>query len=182
MADDWEHLLNFRCTCCGQCCREPIVLLTDDDVKRVMRHTGQPPKEIAAFYPPDEIDWDLSNQGWIQFSDGPRIMGLIRSDEEGCKYLQEDDRCGIYEHRPVTCRRYPFDVEYDHKENMTLLSISDSVECPYELDGRNTRAQIKALVDWEDEEEQPYFKLVDTWNAKPKPGSPAKFFAHLGLT
>ena len=182
MADDWEHLLNFRCTCCGQCCREPIVLLTDDDVKRVMRHTGQPPKEIAAFYPPDEIDWDLSNQGWIQFSDGPRIMGLIRSDEEGCQYLQEDDRCGIYEHRPVTCRRYPFDVEYDHKENMTLLSISDSVECPYELDGRNTRAQIKALVDWEDEEEQPYFKLVDTWNAKPKPGSPAKFFAHLGLT
>lgn len=182
MADDWEHLLNFRCTCCGQCCREPIVLLTDDDVKRVMRHTGQPPKEIAAFYPPDEIDWDLSNQGWIQFSDGPRIMGLIRSDEEGCQYLQEDDRCGIYEHRPVTCRRYPFDVEYDHKENLTLLSISDSVECPYELDGRNTRAQIKALVDWEDEEEQPYFKLVDTWNAKPKPGSPAKFFAHLGLT
>ena len=36
MADDWEHLLNFRCTCCGQCCREPIVLLTDEDVKRVM--------------------------------------------------------------------------------------------------------------------------------------------------
>ena len=181
MGDDWEHLLNFRCTCCGQCCREPIVLVTDQDIKRVMRHTGQPANEVATFYPPDEIDWDLSNGGWIQLGDGPHIMGLIRSEEEGCQYLGDDDRCGIYEHRPVTCRRYPFDVEYNEDE-LTLLSISDSVECPYELDGRNTKAQIKALVDWEDEEERPYFDLVDKWNAKSNRGGPDRFFAHMGLT
>ena len=181
MGKDWEHLLNFRCTCCGQCCREPIVLLTDEDVRRIMRHTGQPPEKIATFYPPDEIEWDLSNRGWIKLEEGDRIMGLIRSEETGCQYLQEDDRCGIYEHRPVTCRRYPFDVEYDSNDELTLLSISDSVECPYELDGRNTPAQIKALVDWEDEEEQPYFALVDKWNAKSTPDGPSGFFAHLQL-
>ena len=180
MGDDWEHLLNFRCTCCGQCCREPIVLVTDEDVKRVMKHTGQPASKVAAFYPPDEIEWSLDNRGWIQLNSGPSIMGLVRT-EEGCQYLQEDDRCGIYEHRPVTCRRYPFDVEFDSNEELSLLSISPSVECPYELDGRNTRAQIKALVDWEDEEERPYFDLVDKWNAKSKRGGPARFFAHLGL-
>lgn len=180
MGDNWKHLLNFRCTCCGDCCREPIVLLTDEDVRRVMKYTGQAAPEVASFYKPDEIDWGLENDGWVQFSSGPHIMGLIRS-EDGCQYLQEDDRCGIYEHRPVTCRRYPFDVEFDENEELSLLSISDSVECPYELDGQNSPEQIVALCEWETEEEEPYFELVRSWNAKSKRGGPKRFFAHLGL-
>lgn len=180
MGQDWEKYLNFRCTCCGNCCREPIVLITDEDIRRIQKHTSQPAAEIADFYPPSEIEWGLDNPGWIKLDSGLNIMGLVRK-EDGCQYLGEDDLCGIYEHRPVTCRRYPFDVEFGEDNELTLLGINDSVECPYELDGQNSKREIKALVEWEDAEEQPYFKLVDAWNKKKKPGGPSKFLSHLDV-
>ncbi len=180
MGQEWGKYLNFRCTCCGNCCREPIVLITDEDIRRIKKHTSQPVAEIADFYPPSEIEWGLDNPGWIKLDSGLHIMGLVRK-EDGCQYLGEDDLCGIYEHRPVTCRRYPFDVEFGEDNELTLLGINDSVECPYELDGQNSKREIKALVEWEDAEEQPYFKLVDAWNKKKKPGGPSKFLEHLDV-
>tara|TARA_A100001037_G_scaffold25215_2_gene20586 strand:- start:506 stop:1114 length:609 start_codon:yes stop_codon:yes gene_type:complete len=180
MGKEWEKFLNFRCTCCGNCCREPIVLITDEDIRRIRKHTGQEPSEIAAFYPPSEIEWGLDNPGWIKINEDWRIMGLVRK-EDGCQFLGEDDLCGIYDHRPVACRRYPFDVEFDEKEELSLLGINDSVECPYELDGRYDKREIKALVEWEDAEEQPYFKRVEAWNKKKQGGGPRKFFEHIDV-
>ncbi len=180
MGQEWEKFLNFRCTCCGNCCREPIVLITDEDIRRIQKHTGQPADKIADFYPPSDIEWSLDNPGWIKLDSEWHIMGLVR-EEDGCQYLQDDDRCGIYEHRPVTCRRYPFDVEIGEDNELTLLGINDSVECPYELDGQYSKGDIEALVAWEDAEEQPYFKLVEAWNKKKKPGGSSKFLAHLNV-
>ena len=180
MAHAWKHLLNFRCTCCGNCCREPIVLVTDEDVRRVMAHTGQKAKKIVDFYKPSEIEWGKDQPGWIRLKSGRRIMGLRRT-EEGCQYLGDDDMCTIYEHRPVTCRRYPFDLELDEDNDIELLSISKSVDCPYELDGHNTVTEIKALADWEEREETPYFELLDRWNKKKKPGGKKAFLKFLGF-
>ena len=178
MGQEWQKNLNFRCTCCGNCCREPIVLITDEDIRRIQKQTGQKASEIAGFYSPSEIEWGLDNPGWIKLESGWNIMGLVRG-EDGCQYLGEDDLCVIYEHRPVTCRRYPFDIEFDTKDDLSLLGINDSVECPYELDGQNLKENIMAVVEWEDAEEQPYFKLVNAWNKGKKPGSPGKFLSHL---
>lgn len=180
MADSWKELLNFRCTCCGNCCREPIVLITDQDIRRIQAHTDQPASDIAAFYKPSEIAWEKHQPGWIFLKSGRRIMGLKRT-EEGCQYLGDDDMCTIYEHRPVTCRRYPFDLELDETGNIELLSISQSVDCPYELDGENSLKEIKALADWEEEEENPYFEKLESWNKKKKPGGKKKFLKYLGF-
>lgn len=180
MGKKWEKFLNFRCTCCGNCCREPIVLITDADIRRIQELTGQASSEIAAFYPPSEIEWGLENPGWIKLADGLHIMGLIRK-KDGCQYLGEDDLCMIYENRPVTCRRYPFDVELVEDDGLSLLGVNDSVECPYELDGHYEKKDIENLVAWEEEEEQPYFKLVEAWNRKKRRGNEDKFLAHLKL-
>ncbi|MCZ6632336.1 MAG: YkgJ family cysteine cluster protein [bacterium] len=180
MAQEWQNLLHFRCTCCGNCCREPIVLVTDEDIRRVIHRTGQKAAEVVDFYKPSEIAWGKDQPGWIQLKVGLRIMGLRRT-EEGCQYLGEDDLCTIYEHRPVTCRRYPFDVEFGEKGEIQLLSISNSVECPYELDGYQTLGEIKALCTWEEEEENPYYEKIEAWNAQKKSGTKKKFLKCLGF-
>ena len=180
MAKKWKHLLGFRCTCCGNCCREPIVLVTDQDIKRIMKHTDQEAKDIVNFYKPSEIEWSKSKPGWIKFKKGRRIMGL-RRNEDGCQYLGSDEMCTIYEHRPITCRRYPYNVEFNGKGQVDFLSISDSVECPYELDGENDPEEIKALCDWEEEEENPYNDLVDKWNESEKSKGKKQFLKYLGF-
>ena len=126
MGKEWKHLLRFRCTCCADCCREPIVLVTDEDVRRVMAHTGQKASEVLRFYKTDDIEWSPDKPEWIKLKSGLRIMGLRRASG-GCQYLGEDDLCSIYEHRPVTCRRYPFDVELDEGGEVEFFSISKSV-------------------------------------------------------
>ncbi len=180
MAKAWKHLLNFRCTGCANCCREPIVLVTDEDIRRIISHTSQKASQIVRFYQPDEIDWSSRNPGWITFKSGQRIMGL-RRNRHGCQYLGKDDLCTIYEHRPITCRRYPFDVEFDSEGNIELLGISNTVECLYELDGYNSPGQIKALCKWEEEDEIPYFQKVKSWNRRKKTGGKRKFLKHLGF-
>jgi Fe-S-cluster containining protein len=180
MAGKWKHLLNFKCTCCGNCCREPIVLVTDQDIRRIMAQTGQQALDIVDFFKPSEIEWSKRNPGWIRFKKGRRIMGL-RRDENGCQYLGEDELCTIYEHRPITCRRYPFNVEFNGNGDVSLLTISDSVECPYELDGENDPSEIKALCDWEEQEENPYNEMVEKWNNRKRAGGKKKFLKFMGF-
>ena len=180
MGKEWKHLLGFRCTCCGNCCREPIVLVTDQDVRRVMDHTGQKASEVLKFYRTDDVEWSTDKPEWIKLKSGLRIMGLRRRKGQ-CQYLGKDDRCTIYEHRPVTCRRYPFDVELDEDGEIESMSISDSVECPYELDGDTSLDKLNAVCRWEGEEEEPYFVKVKEWNRQRKPGGRKAFMKHLGL-
>ena len=72
-------------------------------------------------------------------------------------------------------------MEFNGKGQVDFLSISDSVECPYELDGENDPEEIKALCDWEEEEENPYNDLVDKWNESEKSKGKKQFLKYLGF-
>ncbi|MDE2723439.1 MAG: hypothetical protein OXI59_08695, partial [Gemmatimonadota bacterium] len=86
MAQEWKHLLKFRCTRCGNCCRDPIVLVTDEDVRRIIEGTDQAACDVVDFYKPSEIEWGEDQPGWIRLRSGQRVMGLRRT-ENGCQYL-----------------------------------------------------------------------------------------------
>jgi len=180
MSAHWQKLLQFRCTCCGNCCREPIVLVTDEDVRRVVSHTQEKPEDIVRFYRPNEVAWGTRNPGWIRFRGGRRILGL-RRNRRGCRYLDPDDLCTIYAYRPVTCRRYPFDVELDAQGGLEGMSISRSVDCPYELDGQTLEAEIASICAWEDAEESPYHQKVKSWNRRRSIGTQRSFLDYVGL-
>jgi Fe-S-cluster containining protein len=180
MADNWRELLQFRCTCCGDCCREPIVLITDEDIRRIAARTGQAAVDIVDFYAPAEIEWSKKKPGWIKLKSKRKILGLRRT-KESCQYQGDDDRCTIYEHRPVACRRYPFNLEMDEDGDIEFLSISNAVECPYELDGQISLEQLKATSIWEDAEEGPYHELVKKWNRRKNRGGKKRFLEFLGF-
>ncbi len=76
------------CCACGNCCRELLPTLDDDDVSRLATGLGTTPGQIVTRYLTQNEDGDLT------FNRRP------------CPFLTEN-LCQVYEHRPDMCRSYP---------------------------------------------------------------------------
>jgi len=179
-ATDWRKNLKFRCTGCGKCCRETVVLVTDADVRRLVDGVGIEPASVVRFFKPDELVMHKRHPFWIRFASGPAVMGL-RWENGHCRFLGANNLCTVYESRPVTCREYPFNVERS-EAGKTTVSIDHVVDCPNEWDGKNSIREIKAVVTWNETQSQDYVGKVKAWNrlrqgARTRPA----FLAFLGL-
>ena len=77
------------CLNCANCCKTTGPLFTDTDIVRIARHLRMKP--------------------------GVFIETFLHIDEENdyvlqalpCSFLNPDNRCSIYEHRPKACREFP---------------------------------------------------------------------------
>ena len=87
--------------------------MTDEDVRRIIEGTNQAACDVVDFYKPSEIEWGRRSARLDTFEVWSARYGDCAGPESGCQYLGEDDLCTIYDYRPVTCRRYPFDLEFD---------------------------------------------------------------------
>jgi hypothetical protein len=53
-----QKFLKFRCTGCGNCCKDPLLPLTDQDVVRITQRTGDDPRDFVRWVDRDGIDMD----------------------------------------------------------------------------------------------------------------------------
>lgn len=178
---DWRRNLRFRCTGCGKCCRETVVLVTDQDVVRLSDGTGMAAERIVRFFRPEELVMEPRHPFWVEFTTGRAVMGL-RWDQGHCQFLGADNLCTVYASRPVTCREYPFNVVHSGDGKVRSVEIEHAVECPGEMDGRNRLRDVRAVVAWNEAQSAEYVAKVRTWNRrkegrKTRPG----FLSHLGL-
>ncbi len=164
-AEKWHELLKFRCTGCGNCCRETVVCISTEDVERIVDGTGKSPEEFVDFFPEDEVNLDKRNPLWVRFTKGRAVMAL-RWKRNRCVFLTPDDQCSIYEHRPVTCRQHPFEVTLSKTGAVERLALSRVAECLYESDGKVTRRSLRALLNWNEREADAYSEKVKTWNRR----------------
>ena len=88
--------LRFRCTQCGNCCRNhgeyAYVYLTEVELKEIPQHLGISRAEFLARYCSKE----------------PGSWWSLRMDQPACPFLSADSRCAIYAVRPKQCRTWPF--------------------------------------------------------------------------
>ena len=112
-----EKFLKFRCTECGNCCSDTIVPITHEDVARMMKGTGLKAMDIATFYKSSDFDDGGEGLQFVNLDGGRRTLGLRKrfdkeNDRDSCAFFK-GDRCSVYEHRPVTCRVWPFTLRFD---------------------------------------------------------------------
>jgi len=97
----YEDGLNFSCTGCGKCCKvDGDVWLAPEEVPPIIQHLGLNRSEFRSNYIKAEVtpsDGD-ETESWV----------CLKRDEGACIFLGEDNKCSIYDHRPVQCRTYPF--------------------------------------------------------------------------
>lgn len=155
--------LRFRCTGCGNCCKEPLLPLTDEDVRRIVRHTGDAPADIVRWVDKDGIDMDDEPDAFVMLRQGKRVM-VLRHQKGACRYLGNDDRCTIYSGRPLGCRLFPFDAEFGPRGGLRRLKLVQATECPYELDGHNEPDAIRALQDRYEAAHEAFNAKIAEWN------------------
>ena len=181
--------LSFRCTGCGNCCKEPLLPLTDFDVKRIAARTGDEPKDFVKWVDRHGIDMDDEPEGFVMLRQGKRVMTL-RHEQGGCRYLDEKDRCSIYTARPVGCRIFPFDPTFGKRDGkLRRLTLIQAADCKYAMDGENDVGEIKKLHEQHEETTNAFHERIAEWNREQmrrKRGGKAaqtarEFFQFLGV-
>jgi len=183
-----EKYLKFRCTSCGNCCKEPLLPLTDADIARITRHTGEPSSALVRWVDRNGIDMDDEPEAFVMLRQGKRVM-VLRHSGGGCRYLGSDDRCTIYNHRPLGCRIFPFDPSWTEDRKLRRLKLIQATDCLYELDGQNDVDKMRVLHKRHLASTSAYQAKVAAWNARQaerkqrgkKAQTAADFFNFLGI-
>ena len=160
-----EKYLKFRCTQCGNCCKDPLLPLTDSDIKRIVRHTGEPTRELVRWVDRNGIDMDDEPEAFVVLRQGKRVM-VLKHEGGGCRYLGSDDRCTIYGSRPLGCRIFPFNPRFTETRKLRRLQLIQATDCKYELDGDNDLEKIRVLHGKHEAATRTYQDKVAKWNER----------------
>ncbi|MFZ6050887.1 YkgJ family cysteine cluster protein [Halocola ammonii] len=109
-----EHENAFEeidCLECANCCKTTSPIFRDIDIERIASHLKIKPTNLIEDY----LHLD---------SDGDYVLNT-----SPCVFLQDDNKCSIYEHRPRACREYP---HTDRKNMHQILGLTrkNTEVCP----------------------------------------------------
>jgi Fe-S-cluster containining protein len=109
--------VKFSCNKCGLCCGDTQkktrhILLLDSEANEISKQTKQQIENFA-----------------IKTSTSPPYTYEMKKTLQGrCLFLQENNQCLIYQHRPLICRFYPFELKFASDEGKYVFEFTD--ECP----------------------------------------------------
>ncbi|MBT4604429.1 YkgJ family cysteine cluster protein [archaeon] len=110
---------SFKCTSCGECCR-PIVVVSEDDIKKIELTGLKRQNFISHDFTQKDINFQkLLNEVNKGLEILPEFQITLVQENGVCIFLKKDQNkkdqghqgkfiCSIYNHRPATCKNYPF--------------------------------------------------------------------------
>lgn len=162
-------MLAFRCTGCGNCCRDLHVAITGADLARLIAATGRTAEELVAFLEPGEVDMSGEPDGFIELRAGRRLM-VLRHENDACHLLDGDQRCSVYAARPRDCVAFPFEVEplspvfTAGEARIRRLELLKPERCEAAFDGSNDPGAIAANDSAREQELEAYRGAVAAFN------------------
>jgi Fe-S-cluster containining protein len=170
----------IHCGRCGTCCTEPVVPVTMSDVARLCKALKVEPQKFVRFYTMDEMAFDPESEVWIKFKTGKMAMGLKKRAAR-CMFLSSTISCKVYAHRPMTCRTFPYMIEFDDEGNPDRVRKNDIVDCKSTRKGLSHLDQTVSNVRIELNEDEAYYAKIREWNSLENIGDKTDFFKFMGL-
>lgn len=107
-----EHVFRkIDCLACANCCKTTSPIFRDVDIKRISKRLRVPISQFIERYLRIDEDQDY----------------VLKSSP--CTFLGDDNKCSIYEDRPLACREYP----HTDRKNMYQildLTLTNAQFCP----------------------------------------------------
>lgn len=178
--DKW---LKAKCLGCGRCCTETVVPVTDTDVKRLMKFTKKTADEIVTFLGTEDVEWEDGDDSWITTNNGPKFLALIKKHGR-CQFLDESNRCTVYEARPMTCRTFPLQIFInDDKTAIENITLNRIVKKSYPFSEKPTKTREVAFEQGlaEDRDDASFRKKIKKWNDEKRKGGLQAFLKYVGL-
>jgi len=127
--------VGFKCKNCGLCCKDQPADTNPEEQKRI---------ETKGF------------SDFLEDEDGTELRWIKRKKDGSCFFLTEENKCSIYEVRPVVCRMVPFVVtDWDYENNLIEVDISADYFCrgvfdgdalPSEVIGKAVQEYVKEML------------------------------------
>jgi len=112
LPDFHEEAFNkINCLHCANCCKGYSPRFKTPDIKRISKYVGMKEGDFIEKY------LDLDKEGDYVTKTSP------------CPFLDADNYCGIYDHRPSDCARFPYTDE-DVILKRPLITLKNSTFCP----------------------------------------------------
>ena len=109
-----EHDKVFQsidCLSCANCCKTTSPIFREIDIKRLSKHLRLKPVQFIDEYLHIDEDDDY-------------VLNVAP-----CPFLQDDNKCSVYDERPLACREYPHTNR--KKMNQILpLTLKNTLVCP----------------------------------------------------
>ncbi|MDD5022795.1 MAG: YkgJ family cysteine cluster protein [Candidatus ainarchaeum sp.] len=145
--------------CNSKCCKYYTVALTREDILRVLKIKKG--FEWIQVIEANGIETQFSH-GFFIFDQGKMkecFLALNRKRSEKCIFL-ENNKCSIYEYRPMACRLYPFElgvkgVEYKKKHRCPIGWNIDDIKKDFLENNEIAKKEIEE-----------HEKKVREWNSK----------------
>lgn len=100
-AEHQKAFAKIDCLKCANCCKTTSPIFRPVDIKRIAAHVRMTEANFIKTY----LRIDEDNDYVLQKSP--------------CTFLNDDNTCSIYEHRPLACREYP------HTDRKNMYQIMD---------------------------------------------------------
>lgn len=107
----YEVFEEIDCLKCANCCKTTSPIFRDVDINRLSKRLKTNPSQFIANY------LHMDNEGDYVLNSSP------------CVFLQEDNKCEVYEDRPLACREYPHTNRKKVKQILTL-TLKNTEVCP----------------------------------------------------
>lgn len=101
-----EIVANIDCLACANCCKTTVTTFSNEDINKASKFLGISKKAFISKY---------------LISD----MGEYTTIQTPCPFLMGDNKCSIYEARPMACQSFP------HTQRKSFMSRRQSHEHNY---------------------------------------------------
>ncbi len=106
-----QEFKKMDCLNCANCCKTTSPIFRDADIRRISKHLRMRESQFISFY----LKMDNENDFVLQKSP--------------CSFLDSDNKCGIYEVRPLACREYPH-TDRKNMHQILELTAQNTLICP----------------------------------------------------